>query len=431
MDRVPPQKIKIVLSVLLMATGAGLIFITATAQEGAPALSLVVIPPMAFMGDQITVTAVPENFSATSTAFEWYKNGVLLSAASGVGRNALALSTNEDAPETIGVRVIARPQGLSAIERTAVIQTLPGGPAQIQKTIDELTSNFTLKASDQNPDPGEPVTVSVSAFTFDPSAATYQWYINGVWQKDASGRGKTELSLPGGKEGEARTVRVDATVPDGQVRSQSLTIRIASATVYWWSESSVPYWYKGKALPAVGSRVTVLAIPNAPSPSSLTYQWEFNASPMPQASGVGKSSFSFTLTLPVEEHVSVAMRDIAGTFGKSMDIGVRPAAPEVRIYEVRPLRGTVFEHALREFLAPSGEPYDFVAAPFFLAGEARNLRYAWTLNGQDITGEFATPWLFTLSSKANSPAAGNLSVGVEDRAKSPSRASASLNVQLR
>lgn len=430
MNKVSPQKNRIGLALALAVLSAGFLF-SATAQEGAPALSLIVIPPMVFAGDQITVTAIPENFSATSTTFEWYRNGVLVPGTSGIGRTALVLSTNEEGPESILVRVIARPPGLSPIDRTTVIQTLPGGPAQIQKTIEDLTSNFVLKASDENPDPGEAVTVSVSAFTFDTSAASYQWYVNGVWQKDASGRGKTSISLPGMKGGETKTVRVDATVPDGQVRSESVTIRPASATTYWWAESAVPYWYKGKALPAVGSRVTVLAIPNVANPSSLNYRWEFNAGLMPQASGVGKSAFSFVMTLPVEERIGVVMRDQAGSFGKSVDIGVRPATPEVSLYELRPLRGVVFETALREFSAPSGEPYDFIAAPFFLAGEARNLRYTWTLNGNDITGEFATPWLFTLSSNPNAPASGLLSVRAEDIAKSPNRAQASVNVQLR
>ena len=403
----------------------------ALSQEPPPSVSLVMFPPMAFVGDSITVTAIPQGFAATSTAFEWYRDGALLPYSSGVGRTTLALSTDPDKPETIAIRVVARPPGLGPIEGRATIQTLPGGPTQNLQIISGLTTSFTVKASNSNPDPGESVTVSVSTFAFDTTAASYQWYINGVRQSEASGRGKTQLTLTAGKEGETKTVSVDVTTPDGQNKSGSVTIRPATATLYWWTDTSVPYWYKGKALPSVGARVSVLALPNVSNPSALSYQWEFNAGFLQQASGVGKSSYSFTISLPVEEQVGITMKHPAGTFEKTRSIGIRPATPLVGIYEVRPLRGVVFEKKLNEFRAPSGEPYDFVALPFFFPKERQNnLNYLWTLNGKDILGAFAKPWLFTLTSNPNTPSLDSLSVVIKDPAAPSSPAHAALTVQL-
>jgi hypothetical protein len=176
----------------------------------------------------------------------------------------------------------------------------------------------------------------------------------------------------------------------------------------------------------------VLALPNVPNPAALSYQWTANAALVPPASGVGASRYSFIVALPLAEQVEVTMRQAGGTFEKTASVEIQPVDPSVGVYAVRKSRGVVFEKKLDGFDAPSGEPYDFAAAPFFFPAERQSgLSHLWTLNGKDIVGAFAKPWLFTLTSNPNTPARDFLHIRVEDPLDRSNRASADLTINLR
>lgn len=441
MTKPSPQ---LAIRVAAIAFGAGIMAggMLAFAQT-APLFTLSISPQAPQAGDLVTVTAVPLNFTASSTTFTWYRSGTRLDAVSGLGRSALTINTDPARSETIAVRVVADPVGqYDSGERSAVITTSfdsatqqgPASPnnAQLRETIEDLTSGFSLEASERNPNPGGTVVVQVATFAFDKQNATYRWYVNGALQKELSGRGQSHIALPAGAEGETKIVRVDVTTPSGVNRSKSITVRTLSADLYWWTDTAVPYWYKGKALPSLNSRVTVAALPNAANAGQLDYRWEFNASTLPQSSGVGRQTFSFPITLAVEERVDVTMKDAAGSFSKTASLRIKPFQPSVGIYEVRPLRGIAYERRLAAFGAPSGEPYDFIAAPFFFPrGEERRLTYTWNLNSKDIVGEPPDPWRFILTSNPNTPSLDRLSVNAQDRSRPSQRVSAGITIELR
>lgn len=383
-------------------------------------------------GEAVTLEAVPQNFTASSTAFTWYRNGARLDAVSGLGRSAITMPTEPGSIEVIQVKVVAAPGGsFTTAEETALITTVPG-PAEIEQTLRTATSEFSLQASDPNPDPGETVTIEVVTFAFDKNMATYQWSVNGLRQPGASGRGQYRLALAAGKEGETRTVSVTLVTPDGTTRTKSIAIRTVSAPLYWWADTTVPYWYKGKALPSVGSRVSVLALAGVANPRELSYQWQFNGGIIPQASGLGKSTFSFAFQFPVREQIEVMMRNAAGTFSKSASLAMAPVEPRVGIYPYAPKQGGASRRLASEFSAASGEPHEFIAASFFFPrAEERQLAYTWNLNGKDIAGEPPDPWRFILTSNPSTPALDRLGVSVQSRAQPIQRASAGVTIELR
>lgn len=396
-----------------------------------PVFALNVSPQLPTAGDKITLSVLAVNFPATSTVFTWYRNGAEIASASGLGRASTTIATDPDSPGVIQIRVVAEPEGGIAAEQTAIISVLPNLAAEQEKTISSIASSFSLRASETNPDPGEPVDVEVVTFSFDKQNASYQWSINGVFQRDASGQGKYRISVPGGKEGEEKTVSVTVTTPAGDVRPDSITIGAASTAFYWWADTSIPYWYKGKALPSLNSQVTVMALPGGRSPANLNFQWQMNSSPVSQSSGFGRHTFSFTLGFPVEERIDLAIKDMAGIFSKTASIGIKPFSPSVGVYELRPLRGIVYERALNEFSQRSGEKYDFAAAPFFFPQDrARALKYSWMLNGQEITGEFTEPWLFTLTSDPGTESDNQLNVRISDSRQNGGQSSAAIRAVL-
>ncbi|MBI4132740.1 MAG: hypothetical protein HY473_01400 [Candidatus Sungbacteria bacterium] len=420
-------------TIIRLLLTAGLLAMAPSVFSQSPALfSLSVAPELPVAGDTVTVSVVPANFSATTTMYTWSRDGLPVSGAGGLGRSALSISTDANQSQIIQVRVAVDPgAGFSPAEQSTTIYTLPS-PSQQQEVLSALQSEFTLRASDTNPAPGETVTVEVVTFAFDKDAASYQWYVNGALQRSSSGRAQSRLSVAAGSEGEVKTVRVEVRTGSGEFRTKSVTLRPTSVAVYWWAETLVPYWYKGKALPSLNSRVNVIALPSVPSPSLLTYRWEFNGGLIPQSSGLGKSTFSFGLNLPVEERVSVTLKDALGTLIKTAEVNVKPVSPTVGIYAVQPLRGIVYENRLTDFSAPSGNSYDFLAVPFFFAREReQQLGYTWTLDGDAIVGTFAKPWLFTLTSNAGEVSLSRLGVAVTDLIKAGERASASFEASLR
>ena len=380
-----------------------------------PVFSLNVNPDLPVAGSRVTLNVMPTNFTASTTLFTWFRNGVRVDSVSGVGRSAIAMATDPERQQTIQVRVTADPgpdyvQG----EQSAIILTLPN-PTQQEETLGAAAGDFTLEASKTNPDAGATVNLEVVGFAFDRAGAAYRWYVDGVLDRAQSGRGRPRATITARAEGIATSVRVEVTPAGGITRSKSVTIRAASAPLYWWADTSVPYWYKGKALPSAGSRVTVAAFPNVRNAAELSYRWQVGGGIAGPASGIGRGTFPFRIDLPIDATVSVSISDTAGTFSKTAALSIRPVAPEVGVYEARPLRGVVSERRVRDFSAPAGQPYDFLAVPFFFPKERESaLRYRWIANGQELAGATTKPQHLILGNKAGESSETQVSIEASD-----------------
>lgn len=425
----PRIQLFIATSLVVVAVAAVIGIPRPSASQTVPNFSLITTPDLPYAGDRVTVTALPANFSASSTVFTWFRDDIELVALSGRNRSSISIATDPTRQETIRIRVNANPGvGFTPDSGSILIHTFPN-PDQQEGIAGNLGTDFTLDASSVSPENGEPVEIRVTTFAFDKQAASFQWYVAGVLDRAQSGRGQSRFVLSAPPEGASRTVRVDVTIPGSGTRSKSITIQTTSIPFYWWTDTAVPYWYKGKALPSFGSRVTALALPTGQNTAELSYQWRINGAAVPRLSGIGRQSFTFGFQFPVKEQIGVRIQNIAGTFDKSVAIGIAPVRPRVAIYEVRPLRGTMYERELLEFGARAGEPYDFLAIPFFFPRQAA-LAYTWLLNGTAITGEFDQPWRFTLTSNAGTAYRNQLDVEVKTAAQGGERAAATLQANL-
>lgn len=413
-----------------LGAAAILVFGLAVFSQTSPIFALTVAPPLPTAGERVTITALISNFSASSTTFTWFRDGAKLDAVSGLGRSAISLATDPNQAGAIQIKVEVDPgAGFSRGSAETTVLTLPGA-AGSGESATELKSGFSLELSPQNPDAGESIRAEVITFAFDRARADYQWYMNGALQKSQSGRGRFRFLTTAGGQGSKKAIRVDVTTPEGEVRSKSAVAETASLPLYWWADTAVPYWYKGKALPVLGSRVNVAALPFGRNAAQLSYQWKFNDAVLSTASGAGQQTFSLKLEFPVEEDISVTISDAGGTFEKTAATTVRPTQPSAGLYEVRTLRGMVFERQLSEFSAPAGEPYDFAAVPFFFRSGAA-LSYLWSIDDELITGTFNRPWIFTLTSSAGQSSFNRIGVEILDQKKNGPRVSAFLQTSLR
>lgn len=413
----------LVLAAALLTVGFG-----AHAQT-VPVFFIAVTPsPTPEAGSVARATVMPTNFQAANATYTWFRDGTRLDSASGLGRSTLEIATDAGKTEAITVAVEVNPgSGFSTLRSSVVVKTVPN-QEQLKKQLEDAKSAFSLELNPESPNPNEPVTVAVASFAFDRELATYRWFVDDALRRDESGRGKWFLELAGIAEGSRRTVRVEVTTPLGITRSQSITLAPITTAFYWWTNTAVPPWYKGKALPTVGTQVSLMALPNVRSGRDLQYHWQFNFTSDQKASGIGKTVYSFPLAFAFPETVQVLIEDAAGgLFRKEGSFSVGPQPPTVIIYELRPRRGIITSRHADGATAAAGDALEFVAVPFFFpAGSDRSLTYTWRLGRETHVGAPPDPWHFVLSSNAGEKGENNLVVEVRDTRKNGGSANASI-----
>lgn len=293
-----------------------------------------------------------------------------------------------------------------------------------------------LSITPESPEVGTIVSAEARVFGVDKDQVEFSWYLDGQLIREASGIGRNTYGFTVNISGEPIEVRVLATSESGTSVSAEKIIQPNAVALYWWTETSVPYWYRGKSLVTPSSVVTVIAIPTNQSfgdPNSLIYRWAVDESSQKNDSGYGRRTISFqTSFIASQDHfVGVRVETSGGATVGEANIRVANRPPEVYIYAVPPLTGVNFREVLKTFVAPSGEPYDFLVAPYFFNTLASRLTYRWTLNSKEIAGEFTKPWLFTLTSNSFTPSRDFISAAVENPDDIAARAGANVTIELR
>lgn len=423
-----------------------LLFAGSTFALTQPIFSVGVNPPVIYRGDTVFVTITATNFNASSTVFEWHKNGVLDTANSGAGKSDYSFIAS--APQTFGVitlnlKLIVMPGGDFADAQQTLplpIITLPeSGTSGSGGTDDgvpgiETRSVELLALPSNNPDPGETVTVSVRSSDFDLDRASYRWTVNGAAPKGAEqGVGAKSYSFTAGKTGTSYSVKVTVTPPSGSALSKTAVVRSFDMPLYWWADSVVPAWYRGKALPSIGSDVRIAALPNLPgvNPKTLLYSWEFNNNFAGNQSGVGKSVFRFTPQFPVRETIMVRVQNASGSIDKEKTVEISPLDPFVRAYELKPLEGIQFSRILKSLSVQRETFLDVIAEPFFFPlKNFRDLAFQWSSGGKAAQEQKENPNILSIQSGSNARGRFPISVIIKNKKDDGQQAHNSFEVEF-
>lgn len=290
----------------------------------------------------------------------------------------------------------------------------------------------TLLLRPENPRPNEPVTVTLSSYSFDVNVATITWSVNG--KTVLSGLGKKSLSIPLGNVGQELVLTVTASTEGGPTITQRITIAPQSVDlVYHGKEGYVPPFYEGKTLPAEGSAVRIVAVPSIaesgkkiPS-SNLSFSWYVNDEYQEMASGVGKSSFDTSLNyLSESTNIRVLVRSPAGNAAEKQ-VSIYPHAVLPLFYKYNTLLGTDFSKVFARRLELSGD-ITLSLEPFYLS--TKNLEqtasYSWYIDGLPVTPEEKT--LLSLRPKENTSGVRTLSVSITQTKRRLQKVEESLQV---
>lgn len=182
------------------------------------------------------------------------------------------------------------------------------------------------------------------------------------------------------------------------------------------SDSYVPPFYRGRALPSAGTNIRLQAIPyfkdahGAVIPTSkINFTWKQDDRVVGAESGLGRSSVVLPAALlygTTNIEVDAQSSDDA-SFGTAT-INIPSIEPPLVLYEDNPLLGITYYHALGGATTITDTEMTFAVVPYFAQAQSPNdprLSFAWTVNGSGISPDPQDPSELTLNAQNSSGAA--------------------------
>ena len=251
-----------------------------------------------------------------------------------------------------------------------------------------VQSQSSIDVKPSPPTPFTDVTLTLKAYSFDPTRASISWYING--KPAGSGVGLRSISTKTGAAGSAMTVQAVAQPQNGITSVTTTVLRPAYVALAWEAQTYTPFFYRGKAMASPGAAITYVAMPffadekgKPIDPSKLVYTWKRRYVNEPNASGVGKRTYTVSEDLrnaPISVEVATFDKTIKAE-ATALVVRVQPI-PE--IYSLHPLLGIRYERALSGSYTLDSQESSLIVEPYFFSIPTRNagnIAYSWSING--------------------------------------------------
>lgn len=154
------------------------------------------------------------------------------------------------------------------------------------------TTPINIEVLPENPNPNEPVKITVNSFSTDINSASITWIVNGKISK--TGIGEKVFILTVGDTGTNTKLDIVVKTKEGETVNNTLNFSPVAVDLVWQSESFVPPFYRGKAMYSHQNNVTMIAIPHIVSggkeinPKNLVYSWSKDDRVIESDSGYGK-----------------------------------------------------------------------------------------------------------------------------------------------
>lgn len=239
---------------------------------------------------------------------------------------------------------------------------------------------LVVSISPKYPQPHQEISLTVENFLRNLASALITWKVDGTTV--ASGIGATETSFITGNRGSSHTITVSAETGE-DLLEKTIIVRPATVDLLWEADSYTPPFYKGKALLADQSDALIIAMPDHPNPSTLSYQWRQNGTILGSSSGIGRNTLFVPGTINTRPKTfTVTVTDPSGTYAAEQSVLVQNRSPFVLLYENHPLYGTFFNRALLDETVLNDTESTLVATPFYFQNNNQALEYTWKVNGQ-------------------------------------------------
>lgn len=286
------------------------------------------------------------------------------------------------------------------------------------QTLGNQSDQLRFLVAPEVPKPGDTVLIEAQGIGNFLGDAVITWEVNG--KKVLSGLGERSLTFVLGPLGSNTSVRASISSPTKGTLTKDFSFNPSLVNMLWEADTSVPPWYRGKALYSAGSTLTVFAFPQIMSGGiavpikNLSFQWKRNNTPLPQVSGRGRNTLTFAGNqLLTGESVDVYVEMAGAVVGRgSIYIGAQK--PRLVLYNRDPLRGTLYDQALSGAVTLAEKEGTVQAQPYFFSNSslaAGTASYRWTLNNSEITGPDSAQGILTL--RQSGSGSGSAILGVE------------------
>ena len=318
----------------------------------------------------------------------------------------------------------------------SILSTLVWGFTFTQKANAASASSIAINMIPENPEPYENVNIDLSSYANNLDTVNITWSINS--KVALAGIGKKSFSLNAPAADEETTVSVVVTLPDGDVNLRILVKPSKMVLLWEATDSYVPPFYRGKALPSPESSVKVVAIPEIRNggsfvnPKNMSYSWKKDYNNDQDNSGFGKSSYTYTNDyLDDDSTIGVSAITLDQKYTSSGNITVRSYDPKIIFYTKDTKMGTLWENAVGDdHVIKNDEVLE--ADPYFLSPQSLNspiLDWSWYINDQPIT---LTSFIKNIIPLRAGGASGNAKIRVEinNKYKIFQTANKEINVQF-
>lgn len=267
---------------------------------------------------------------------------------------------------------------------------------------------------------GSIISVTAKTANIDDNFVSFDWYLDDQPMLTRSGRAKTSFSFTTTKP--FHVVRLSIIEDGEKIAENTASIASFNVSLTWRTNTFVPADYEGKALPIVGSTITLTAFPEikGESPDNLLYTWSVDAESRVR-SVLGEQEFSFTVMKNVSSiFVSVEVSTLNQSSTASKAINIFLAKPHIAL-----------EPSASIFLVPGGK-IELTAKPYYFnIASATDLQYEWVFGGKSALGIPPDPNTLTLSIPPASGAGSQiLGVTAENRGTLGEKGKASLEINI-
>lgn len=265
---------------------------------------------------------------------------------------------------------------------------------------------------------GSIMAVTAKTANIDDNFVSFDWYLDDQPMLTRSGRARTSFSFTTTKP--FHVVRLSVIEDGEKIAENTASIASFNVSLAWRTNTFVPADYEGKALPIVGSTITLTAFPEikGESPDNLLYTWSVDAESRVR-SVLGEQEFSFTVMKNVSSvFISVEVSTLNQSSTASKAINISLVRPRVMLEPGTPI-----------FLAP-GEKLELTARPYYFnIARATDLQYEWAFGGKSALGIPPDPNTLTLAIPSDSGAGSQiLTISAENRRTPGEAGRASLEV---
>lgn len=246
--------------------------------------------------------------------------------------------------------------------------------------------DLSIDMTPEFPQPYSDVHLSVVDSAFNTIGATITWYVDGVMQKNK--KNERTITITSKKIGEETRIDVAVKTPQGIELHASRTIQPNVIDIIIESDTYVPYFYQGRALPSSESTLRATALVHNglnKNRAGYSYRWVFDDTVLFEGASQGKYSVFIPVKLFQTGDLSVEVYSQDGSLVGTASTRVKIMEPILMLYEFNPLRG-LLENSIKDNDVIRNQEISFYAEPYFMNTEsASNARYEWRINGKKIS----------------------------------------------